>query len=409
MFKKKVLVIDDEESIRFIIENTLKQEFEVASFSNGRDGIDYLVSGNVPDFIICDLVMPEITGFEFLEQIKTSGFFNDIPVMILSGREESKDKIKCFELGAEDYVVKPFDPNEIIARIKCRIKVRERLFNIIGYERINNLKMFQLEYQKKNKKNEDKIVHPYHPPLSKRIFDIIFSFTGLLLTLPILILTAIAIRVESKGKIIYTSKRVGANFKIFNFYKFRTMYQDADRRLKEFSHLNQYEGDDEKTELIKCSDCKKLPEGEFCSPVYYYDGKRICEKLFIKRQNAKKAFVKIQNDPRITRVGKFIRNTSIDELPQLYNVLKGDMSIIGNRPLPVYEANALTKSSLSRRFRAAAGITGLWQVEIRGKGGFMSEKDRFIYDNFYALKKSFWLDLKILLRTIPALFQNSNV
>ena len=132
MIKRKILVIDDEKSIRFIIENTLKQEFEVISLANGQEGLDYLEAGNFPDMIICDLIMPVMTGFDFLEKIKTSGFFDDIPIMILSGREWSKDKIKCFEMGAEDYVVKPFNPSELIARIKRRLEVRERFLSRIG-------------------------------------------------------------------------------------------------------------------------------------------------------------------------------------------------------------------------------------------------------------------------------------
>jgi len=187
------------------------------------------------------------------------------------------------------------------------------------------------------------------------------------------------------------------------------MYSDADRRLKEVAHLNQYEAKDDKAKLLTCPECARLPEGELCSPAYYYDGERICEQLLIERQNAKKAFLKIQNDPRITKVGKLIRNTSIDELPQMFNVLKGDMSIVGNRPLPVYEALALTKSRWSRRFRAAAGLTGLWQVELRGRGGFMKEEERFMLDNFYAQNNSFFGDMVLLIRTVPAMFQKTDV
>ena len=132
MAKKKILVIDDEKSIRFIIENTLRQEFDVISLPNGQEGLKYLEAGNFPDLIICDLIMPELNGFEFLERIKSSGFFDDIPIMILSGREWSKDKIRCFEMGAEDYVVKPFNPSEVIARIKRRLQARERFLSRIG-------------------------------------------------------------------------------------------------------------------------------------------------------------------------------------------------------------------------------------------------------------------------------------
>ena len=133
--------------------------------------------------------------------------------------------------------------------------------------------------------------------------------------------------------------------------------------------------------------------------------------LFAK---TKSAFIKIADDPRITRVGKFIRNTSIDELPQLINVIKGDMSIVGNRPLPVYESELLTRGHASKRFLAPAGITGLWQVELRGRGGNMSEEERMKLDNEYAdhfigNKYSFWYDLRLIGRTIPAMFQKNTV
>jgi lipopolysaccharide/colanic/teichoic acid biosynthesis glycosyltransferase len=104
-----------------------------------------------------------------------------------------------------------------------------------------------------------------------------------------------------------------------------------------------------------------------------------------------------------------MRNTSIDELPQLFNVLKGDMSIVGNRPLPLYEAEKLTTDQFALRFLAPAGITGLWQVTKRGKSGQMSAEERMDLDNEYAKHNSFWHDIKIILRTIPVLFQKENV
>ena len=115
-------------------------------------------------------------------------------------------------------------------------------------------------------------------------------------------------------------------------------------------------------------------------------------------------FCKIKNDPRVTRLGQFLRDTSLDELPQLFNVLKGDMSLVGNRPLPLYEAEKLTKDQIAWRFLAPAGITGLWQVTKRGKDN-MSEEERIQLDMEYAMKNSFLYDLKILFSTIPALLQ----
>jgi lipopolysaccharide/colanic/teichoic acid biosynthesis glycosyltransferase len=170
--------------------------------------------------------------------------------------------------------------------------------------------------------------------------------------------------------------------------------------------------------LIPCPQCAVLPAGQTCSPVLHIKNFTICDYWYNYQKDevakTKSAFVKISNDPRVTRVGKFIRKTSIDELPQLINVIKGDMSIVGNRPLPVYEAELMTINSISKRFLAPAGITGLWQVELRGKKGDMSEQERMRLDNeyfnhFIGNKYSFWYDMKLILRTIPALFQKDSV
>ncbi len=122
---KKILAIDDEKSIRFIIENTFNKDFEIKTMSNGKEALYWMQSGNLPDLIICDIEMPVMDGFDFIKNVRSSGFFDDIPLIMLSGKEESKDKIRCFEMGADDYVIKPFNPKEIIARIKRRLQSRD--------------------------------------------------------------------------------------------------------------------------------------------------------------------------------------------------------------------------------------------------------------------------------------------
>jgi len=131
--KKKILAIDDEKSIRFIIENTFNKDFEVTTLNNGMDALIYLQSGNLPDIIICDVEMPVLNGFEFIRRIRESGFFEEIPLIMLSGKEESANKIKCFEMGADDYVLKPFNPKELIARIKRRLEIIDRFTQRRGF------------------------------------------------------------------------------------------------------------------------------------------------------------------------------------------------------------------------------------------------------------------------------------
>ncbi|MFH1297531.1 MAG: response regulator transcription factor [Bacteroidota bacterium] len=125
MKKKKILAIDDEKSIRFIIENTFNNDFDVVTMTNGMDALFYIQSGNMPDVIICDLEMPVLNGLEFVRRLRESGFFEEIPLIMLSGKEESAEKIKCFELGADDYVLKPFNPRELLARIQRRLESKQ--------------------------------------------------------------------------------------------------------------------------------------------------------------------------------------------------------------------------------------------------------------------------------------------
>ncbi|WP_316770615.1 sugar transferase [Pedobacter frigiditerrae] len=213
----------------------------------------------------------------------------------------------------------------------------------------------------KNLPNEP--LEQYKIPLSKRIFDLTLSITALVFLSPLFLIVAILIKLDSKGSVFYASKRVGSGYQIFDFYKFRSMRANADKEIENLKKDNQY-GDS--------------------------------------------AFFKIQNDPRVTKLGSFLRNSSLDELPQLFNVLLGNMSIVGNRPLPLYEAEQLTTDEWSTRFLGPAGITGLWQITKRGKKD-MSDRERKKFDNFYTKNFTIWLDLKIIFMTIPALFQKEKV
>lgn len=224
--------------------------------------------------------------------------------------------------------------------------------------------------QKELQQKIDKPFHAFTPKYSpmKRLFDIVVASVALLLLSPLFILIAIAVKLESKGPVFYIAKRAGRGYRIFNFYKFRTMVVDADKKIEQMTHLNQYN--------------TTSTEG----PVFF----------------------KVSNDPRITRVGAFLRNTSLDELPQLINVLLADMSLVGNRPLPLYEAQTLTTDEWAARFMAPAGITGLWQIKKRGQDD-MSVEERINLDIDYAKRNNFMYDLWIMANTPTALMQKSNV
>ena len=254
------------------------------------------------------------------------------------------------------------------------------------------------------------VMNKFKTPAFKRVFDIVFASLAILFFLPLFIVVAILLKIESRGPIFYYAIRVGAGYRTFKFYKFRSMYVNADRRLKDLKHLNQYGSSEASSlstsEAFLCDDCKLA--GTQCQFPLYSDTISWCEKQYSDSQKTQSAFFKAKNDPRITPLGKFIRNTSIDELPQLWNVIIGDMSIVGNRPLPLYEAEKLTTDKYAIRFMAPAGITGLWQVEKRGKEE-MSVEERLMLDNQYAQHSSFLGDIKLLFRTIPALLQRETV
>jgi lipopolysaccharide/colanic/teichoic acid biosynthesis glycosyltransferase len=363
---------------------------------------NYLKSGEKPDVVLSDIYLSGGNGFEMHEWLRERPDFDRVSFILLSYEFKEELFKEAFNTRVDDFFVLPLSrADSLISRIKFLVEYRNK-YSIYTYDKI--------------KKQDQK----YEMPFSKRLFDLLVATSALILLSPLLLLVIIAIKLESKGKVYYISKRVGRE--PFDFYKLRSMRTGADLELKKLAaDKNQYAADTPKVEIDfskPCPVCAKLPENKTCSPIMHIGDHNICDYWYnhqkIEVARTKSAFIKIAGDTRITRVGKFIRNTSIDELPQLINVIKGDMSIVGNRPLPVYEAELLTRGYASKRFLAPAGITGLWQVELRGKGGNMSEEERMKLDNEYAdhfigNTYSFWYDLKLMFRTVPALFQKNTV
>ncbi|MEG9431812.1 sugar transferase [Terriglobus sp. ADX1] len=191
----------------------------------------------------------------------------------------------------------------------------------------------------------------------KRALDLTLSFAALVILSPLLFLIAIAVRLDSPGPIFYRARRIGRKGRTFNCYKFRTMVQNADHLKAQLAHMNERDG----------------------------------------------ILFKMSNDPRITRMGRFLRKYSLDEIPQFFNVLKGDMSLVGPRPPIASEVERYDLSHL-RRLDVLPGITGLWQVEARQDPSF----DSYIsLDTAYVENWNLWLDLKILIRTISVVISGT--
>jgi len=190
----------------------------------------------------------------------------------------------------------------------------------------------------------------------KRTLDVTGSLVGLVVLSPLLVTVAALVKLTSSGPILFSQKRVGADEKVFGFYKFRSMYEDADQRQEKLESLNEAEG-----------------------PVF-----------------------KIRDDPRITTIGRFLRRWSIDELPQLLNVLKGEMSLVGPRPLPVRDFLRMEEPH-KRRLGAVPGMTGYWQISGRSE---LSFEEMVRLDLYYIENWSLSFDLKIILKTLGVVLRH---
>ena len=194
------------------------------------------------------------------------------------------------------------------------------------------------------------------PIVAKRFFDIVISFLLIIILAPVFICIGVLIKLTSPGPVLFIQERVGLNNRRFRLIKFRTMIQDAEKHQTELEHCNEASG-----------------------PAF-----------------------KIKNDPRITPIGRFLRRTSLDEIPQLFNVLQGDMSLVGPRPLPVRDYNGFNRDWHRRRFSVRPGISCLWQISGRSNLPFTKWMR---LDMEYIDRWSFWLDLKILALTLPAIIK----
>jgi lipopolysaccharide/colanic/teichoic acid biosynthesis glycosyltransferase len=323
---------DDNKGIYFSDLPSLKRNFKgIAEFTRGFDAV--LIDLDQDENSIIDLTT-------FL----TNNFLNKTTFIGITKRQVKPIAQHAFQLGLHDVYSIEGSPEHLMNRLKIIKQIRNH---------------------PSRKTNELLTITP-KISRRKRLFDFTLSALALFALSPLMLFIAIGIKLESKGPIFFISPRAGTGFKVFDFYKFRSMSLGAEEQLYGLLGVNQY------------------------------------------KSQSGTSFIKINQDPRVTRVGWFLRKTSLDELPQLINVLKGDMSIVGNRPLPLYEAQSLTRDQISKRFLAPAGLTGLWQVTKRGKSD-MSVEDRILLDIAYMEQRNGWFDLKIIWRTIPAMIQRESV
>ncbi len=234
----------------------------------------------------------------------------------------------------------------------------------------------------------------------KRFLNFIFATVAIIVFSPLMIVIAILVYAEIKQPPIYSSVRIGKNWKKFRIYKFRTMKKGADKMLFDLQSMNSY---------IRLED-EQIPQRVVyeSKDFLYADNYRVREDVYLTERHKcfEGCFIKIENDPRITKFGKFLRKTSLDELPQLFNIFMGDMALVGNRPLSIAEAELLTTNENGIRFKASAGLTGLWQTDERKDD--MPPYERMRLDNTYAENESLMYDMKLIFATFKKIITGSN-
>lgn len=383
----KVLYVGSDNFV--LVQKLMEDGFPISRVPNKETALEALERAvkegrGLPDILVCDAGTENKDQFsQLVLAVKGDVQWAGISIIVIANYPSPELRRRAVKLKVSDYYEYPLVLEEFKARL-------------VDLKNGSGMDIKQ--------KPAAETFYSLKIPLWKRLFDILVSSILISLLSPIMLTIALLIRMESRGPIFYISKRAGYGFRVFDFYKFRSMRVDADKLLDKLKDKNQYAARQE-------AEPEPEPvERNLGDVILVSDESVVDEASYLKKktQDQQGAFVKIENDPRVTRVGRFIRKTSIDELPQLFNVLKGDMSIVGNRPLPLYEAEKLTSDEWALRFMAPAGITGLWQVEERGEEE-VSTDSRKSLDIEYALKFSLWMDLKILLKTLPAVIQKANV
>ncbi len=267
------------------------------------------------------------------------------------------------ESGAREVVKKLHNGNSVFSSKTIIATYPDQIFDALAAEGKEKQDIDPIVFAKSVESNSFSL-------FIKRAIDLVGSIFGIIVLSPLMLVTALIIKLDSPGPIIFKQIRLGKKGVPFVFYKFRSMTWGADDKI----HKDYVES------LIK-GDSAGLNQGDAEEPLY-----------------------KIKSDPRVTPFGRFIRKTSIDELPQLFNVLKGDMSLVGPRPPIPYEVEKYKPWHLRRVLEKRPGITGLWQVEGRSRTSF---DDMVRLDIQYIRKWSLWLDLKILLKTIKVVLRSN--
>lgn len=342
----RILIVEDDPIIGRQLEMLLSHRGYATRHAEEGHAALQVAESWVPDVVLLDIMLPGLSGFDVLERMRENDALVLTPVILISGLADIREKTRGFESGADDYIVKPFSNDDLCLRVEAHLRRR------------NQIAAHQ---------SSQRVAMPSRPPLlvkrqrsgvfrrgyqvTKRLFDLTVCLATLPFTLPLMLVIAFLVKLDSEGPVIFRQQRTGMDGRRFTMYKFRTMLQNADEIKEAYAHLNQLTWPD----------------------------------------------FKIPDDPRVTPLGKILRKTSLDELPQIFNVIKGDMSLVGPRPTSF--AADTYELWQTERLEVRPGLTGLWQINGRADTDF---HERSELDIEYIERQSWALDINILFSTAAA-------
>jgi len=344
----RLLVVDDNAlHRRLMLEDTRRAGYDVKVVADGVTAIAQIKEWH-PSLVLLDLNMPGMDGYETLRQIRNIEKTMYLPVLLVTASTSIEEKREGFLAGADDFIIKPYNKEELLLRIAAHLR-RYQFSSEADYYTPKSVVKVPIVFKKYK---SGVFYRGFH--ISKRTFDIFLSLLTLPFALPVMTIIAVLIYVSSPGSVMFNQKRTGMNGKRFTMYKFRTMVANAEELKEKYEHLNEL----------------SLPD------------------------------FKISNDPRVTKIGNLLRKTSLDELPQLINILLGNMSFVGPRPTS-FKADTYELWQ-TERLEVRPGLTGLWQVSGRSDIDFI---ERVELDIEYIERQSWKLDFKIFWETIRTVIQ----